>query len=236
MRFSGSYRERVVLNDGASLELRTIRPSDKAALAEAFRRLSVQSRRQRFLSSKTELTEEELRSLTECDGENEYAVVAVMAERSDVQTEIVGVARFSRLHHGSPIAEIAVAVGDEWQRRGLGRQLLERIVTAAAERGVTQVDGMALADNHQINALLRPYAQTVRKTHEDGLTRFSFSTLTLEGPGGLQDLYAFLRLVAQGVILVPLRFGRAPLLELLSAGRGREPRHPGGPSRPDCRA
>ena len=236
MRFSGSYRERVTLDDGASLELRTIRPSDKAALAEAFRRLSIQSRRQRFLSSKTELTDEELRDLTRCDGENDYAVVAVPTQGGKTQTEIVGVGRFSRLHPGSPIAEIAVAVADEWQRRGLGRRLLERIVKAAAQRGVTQVDGMALADNHQINALLRPYAETVRKTHEDGLTRFSFSTLSLEGPGGLQDLYAFLRLVAQGVILVPLRFGRAPLLDLLSARRGRESPHHGGGSRPDYRA
>ena len=63
MEYSGSYRERIVLDDGAALELRVIRPSDKTALAEAFRRLSVQSRRQRFLSSKTDLSEEELRAL-----------------------------------------------------------------------------------------------------------------------------------------------------------------------------
>jgi GNAT superfamily N-acetyltransferase len=235
MEYSGSYRERIVLDDGAALELRVIRPSDKVALAEAFRRLSVQSRRQRFLSSKTDLSEEELRALTECDNENDYAIVAIPVDAKHGHNGIVGVARFSRLQIESSVAEIAVAVADEWQRRGLGRRLLKRIVTAAAERGITQVDGMALADNHQINALLRPYAESVRKTHEDGLTRFSFSTLSPEGPGGLQDLYAFLRLVAQGVILVPLRFGRAPLLEILSVSRRRDSRHPGNTPPPDCR-
>lgn len=225
-----------MLDDGTTLDLRVIRPLDKTALAEAFRCLSVQSRRQRFLSSKTDLSEDELRSLTECDSENDYAIVAIPVGGNRGRNEIVGVARFARLHNESSVAEVAVAVIDEWQRRGLGRRLLKRIVTAAAERGITQVDGMALADNHQINALLRPYAESVRKTHEDGLTRFSFSTLTLEGPGGLQDLYAFLRLVAQGVILVPLRFGGAPLLEMLSARRRRNSRHHGSTPPPDCRA
>lgn len=235
MQFSQSYAERLVLDDGTVLMLRAIRPSDKPALAAGFERLSVQSRRQRFLSSKTELTEDELRHLTECDGINDYAIVAVPLAGEQDPEQIVGVARLSRLLAGSPAAEIAIAVVDDWQRRGIGRQLLRRIVNAASERGITQVDGIALADNQQLRALIKPYAQDVRKYHEDGLSRFSFDIPTPEHPDRLEDLYALLRLVAQGAILMPLRFGRAPLLQLLSARNRRNGKHRRRPLKEDVR-
>jgi RimJ/RimL family protein N-acetyltransferase len=214
MNYTMSYREPIVLGDGARLELRAIEPADRTALAESFRRLSPQSRRQRFLASKSELTDRELHQLTECDGESDYAIAARLPCPGACTSEIVGVARFSRAGQDPSVAEIAVAVIDAWQRRGLGRALLERIVEAAAERGITQADGLALADNHQIRRLLESHAASVAQRHEDGLLRFSCALPSLENPDNLPGLYEFLRLAAQGAILAPLLLGWAPVLRL----------------------
>ena len=214
MNYTTSYREPIVLGDGARLELRAIESSDRTALAESFQRLSPQSRRQRFLASKSELTDFELHRLTECDGESDYAIVAQLPCTGRCTSEIIGVARFARAGHDPSVAEIAVAVIDAWQRRGLGRALLKRIVEAAVERGVTQADGLALADNHQIRRLLESHAANVAQRHEDGLLRFSCALPSVENPDHLPGLYEFLRLAAQGAILAPLLLGWAPVLRL----------------------
>jgi len=216
MKYTASYSEHVVLDDGAILQLRAIRPSDKAALSDGFQQLSAQSRRQRFLSAKSALTEEDLRRLTECDGMEHYAIVATRPGKGRGRPGIIGVARFSRLPQESGAAEIAVTVVDEWQRRGVGRKLLKRIVMAAAERDIERVDGVALSDNQQIMKLLAPHASQVSKHHEDGLVHFSCEVPPAEEPGRFDDLYALFRMIAEGTILVPLRIGLGPLMHVLS--------------------
>ncbi len=219
MKYTMSYDEHVALDDGTVLRFRAIRPSDKAALSAGFQRLSAQSRRQRFLSSKNELTDTELGHLTECNGEDHYAIVAARPSEDGGGQEIIGVARFSRIEHDKPVAELAVTVIDDWQRRGVGRRLLERIVTAASERGIEQVSGMALAENQQVRHLLAPHASHFSKHHEDGLIHFTCDVPPAEQPGRLDDLYALFRLVAEGTLLVPLRIGLNPLVHALSLGR-----------------
>jgi len=216
MNYTASYSEQVVLDDGVSLELRAIRPSDKAALSDGFQQLSAQSRRQRFLSAKSALTEEDLRRLTECDGVEHYAIVAIRSGNGQGKPGIIGVARFSRLPHESDAAEIAVTVIDAWQRRGIGRRLLKRIVMAAAERGIARVDGVALSENQQIMKLLAPHASQVSKHHEDGVVHFSCDVPPTEEPGRFEDLYALFKMVAEGTILVPLRVCLGPVVQVLA--------------------
>ena len=216
MKYTESYSEHIVLDDGAILQFRTIRPTDKAALSEGFQRLSAQSRRQRFLSAKSSLTEDDLRRLTECDGVTHYAIVAVRSGNGLPRTEIVGVARFSRSDPDAQVAEIAVTVVDEWQRRGVGRRLLKRIVMAAAERGIKRVDGVALPENDQVRKLLAPHASSIGRHQDDGLVHFSCEVPAVEEPGTFEDLYALLRMIAEGSVLVPLRLGLAPLMHALA--------------------
>ncbi len=67
-RYGDEYEESVQLSDGQKVLLRTIRPSDKQMFLDAFERLSPESRYARFMTSKTKLSEQELRYLTEIDG------------------------------------------------------------------------------------------------------------------------------------------------------------------------
>jgi GNAT superfamily N-acetyltransferase len=113
------------LTDGTEITVREIRGDDKELLAAGHARLSERSRLGRFLASKPRLTSSDLRYLTEVDGWNHYAVVAIAAG------EIVGVARWVRLVDDPQEAEAAVGVGDLLQGKGVGKILARELGEAA---------------------------------------------------------------------------------------------------------
>jgi GNAT superfamily N-acetyltransferase len=132
------------LADGTPLVVRPIRPGDKALLADGLARLSEHSRHKRFLSPKARFTDSDLRYLTEVDGVDHVAYVAL---RGDAPTELVAVARLVRDKDDPTRAEIAVTVGDCWQRRGIGRMLGDRLAVAARDRDVRWLTATMAADN-----------------------------------------------------------------------------------------
>ena len=148
-RFEESYEETVVLHDGAEVSLRLLRPDDKERLAAGFARLSSESRYQRFFTGKERLSEAELRYLTDVDGERHFAICAIGADGRGV-----GVARFIRLASDPEIAEFAITVVDELQRKGLGRILTDRLIAAARERGVKLLRAEVLANNRAMLSIL----------------------------------------------------------------------------------
>src|SRR6056297_4338022 len=96
MKYTRDYRERLSLDDGTLIEFRAVQPWHKAMLAEGFTRLSPESRRRRFFTSKTGLSEEELRYLTEFEGTDHYALGAMIPGDGERPPEGIGVARFVR--------------------------------------------------------------------------------------------------------------------------------------------
>jgi nucleotide-binding universal stress UspA family protein len=139
------------LHDGSHVVLRPIEPDDKALLAAAFDRLSDDSRYRRFFTSIDELSPRLLAYLTEVDHHHHEAIVAV----DPTSGEALGVARYIRTDLESDVAEVAVTVVDDWQGRGLGRALLERLAARARQEGVRRFSALAQADNASIVGLLQ---------------------------------------------------------------------------------
>lgn len=134
MQFDSAYREKLILKDGSVVQVRLLRVGDRAYLQEGLRQLSATSRYLRFHGAKTEFSRHELRYLTEIDQLGHFALVAY--RRDGVKREGIGVARFVSLTRDRQVAEAALVVSDEFQGKGLGLLLLERLIAAAAERGV----------------------------------------------------------------------------------------------------
>jgi RimJ/RimL family protein N-acetyltransferase len=152
----------VRLDNGVDVEIRPIRPDDKALLADGVRHLSERSAYQRFLSPKHKLAAGELRYLTEVDFRDHVAFVAVPADEPEV---LVGVGRWVRLASDPEIAEIAFVVADALQRCGLGTALGEALADAARERGVKRFVATMLPDNlgaHRLFARLAQERETAR--------------------------------------------------------------------------
>ena len=148
--------ERVTLADGTRAWIRPIRPGDKARLAKAFSLLSDETRTRRFLGPKPQLSPRELRYLTEVDGCDHVALIAVHAERPEW---VLGVGRFVRDPQRPDTAEFAIVVGDAYQRRGLGRTLSARLVAAARERRIRRFTAWTQADNVPAQRLTNSIAQ-----------------------------------------------------------------------------
>lgn len=136
------------LPDGTVAILRLVRPEDKPLFVRAAKEFSPDSMTRRFFGSKRSFSEKELSYLTEVDGFDHLAIVAV---RTDEYGEGQGLAaaRFIRDFAEPTAAEFAIIVGDPWQNCGLGTALLSFLALAASERGVLRFKGDILSDNSQ---------------------------------------------------------------------------------------
>jgi GNAT superfamily N-acetyltransferase len=144
------------LSDNTLLFLREIRADDKERLAASMDCLSEESRQRRFLGPKPSLSPRELRYLTEVDGQDHYAIVAVPDDDED---RIVAVARFVRLADDPTAAEAAITVCDALQGRGLGSLLARRLSDAARDRGIDRLTASIAAENRPALKLMRQIDQ-----------------------------------------------------------------------------
>ncbi|MFI6102027.1 GNAT family N-acetyltransferase [Lentzea sp. NPDC051213] len=128
------------------------------AVDAVFEGLSAQSRYLRFHAPTPRLTASARRVLVAVDGERHAAVCA------RIGGEPIGIARLIKTSECA--AEIAVAVVDLWQRRGVGRRLLEALTEVAARLGVAELHGDVLPDNEGMLALVRKVLPGVRLTRE----------------------------------------------------------------------
>ena len=146
---------RVHLSDGTAVRIRPVVPADKPRLADALGRLSTESIRRRFLAAKPSLSAAELRYLTEVDGSEHIALVAVLDEEPD---QIAAVARCVRTEPGGEAAEFAIVVGDELQARGLGTALSAALAERASGAGIRRFEATTLADNEAVQHLIEGFA------------------------------------------------------------------------------
>jgi ribosomal protein S18 acetylase RimI-like enzyme len=132
---------------GLELLVRPLRSGDTATVQTVFDRLSEASRRQRFHGPKPRLTDTELEQLARVDG-TRHALVAYVA--GDPRP-----AAIARLVRDGDAAEIAFAVVDEHQRKGIGPALTAELVADARAAGIRELRAHVSYDNPRALALLR---------------------------------------------------------------------------------
>jgi len=139
-----------LLRDGSVVVIRQVECGDAALLADGFARLSVRSRRSRFMRDKNRLTDAELRFLTCVDHHDHEALGAL-----DRDGRGAGVARYIRDIEEPRAAEVAVTVVDDWQGRGLGSKLLALLCERARAEGVYWLTAQVGYDNHVSSRMVR---------------------------------------------------------------------------------
>lgn len=143
------YKENATLADGTRVFLRPIRPDDAPRLQETFRRLSPQTVYYRFLQTFKELSDQQAKELAHVDYQTRMAIVASIME--DGKESIIGVARYGCLVPDHPeLAEAAIVVRDDFQSRGLGTLIMDRLVRYAREHGIEAFLGYIHTSNFRI--------------------------------------------------------------------------------------
>ena len=140
----------VTLADGASALLRDAQCDDWEALRRMYLGLTDRSRYFYFCAGvpANDAWAERFAALGRADGQVSYALVIT------VDDEIVGLARFDRGVDGQS-AEIGLLLADEWQSRGLGRLVLNRLTHEARRRAIGVFTGHALWENRRVLRLVR---------------------------------------------------------------------------------
>jgi ribosomal protein S18 acetylase RimI-like enzyme len=128
------------------VEVRPLAPGDRDRLAQAFSRLSEETRRRRFGGLASQLAERDLDRLTQIDHHHHEALAAIAPGTG----RIVGVARFIMLPDDPRAAEVAIAVDDEWQGRGIGRRLMSELVGRARAEGIARLLAYVRAENRPV--------------------------------------------------------------------------------------
>ncbi|MDX2368335.1 MAG: GNAT family N-acetyltransferase [Colwellia sp.] len=169
MQFNDDYCEQVSLPNATQMRLRLIRPDDKKHMVKAFEHLSSASRYKRFFGAKKALSEGELRYFTEIDQYNHFALGALELDDCNKETGGAGVARFIRLPADTECAEVGITIIDSAQGKGIGRLLLERLFSAAIERGIKRLRFECLAENQDMQRLVKKLTDHVKFEREDEL-------------------------------------------------------------------
>jgi acetyltransferase len=158
------------LSNGQTVTIRPIRPSDAPLLVEMFQHLSERTKRLRFHAFTGNLPQERIwrqaLALSDLDPAREVALVAVHAD--DAGEHIVGVARFVRATADAVEAEAAVVVRDDFQRMGLGSQLLSLLLPLAQSMGIQRLFGWIMAENRHMMQIIKKTDLPVHRENHSG--------------------------------------------------------------------
>jgi len=126
----------------------------------------------RFFSPMKRLPDALAHRLAVVDYNDRFAVVGT-THKPGGKERIVGVARYDRVV-GTDVAETAVAVIDEFQRRGLGSALLAILAKVASDHGIKTFTLIVLPENQQMLGLLRKMGWIHQARLTGGVYEISF--------------------------------------------------------------
>ena len=102
---------------------------------------------------------------TQIDYEREMALVAVTGEHTP-EAAIIGVARYISNPDGQS-CEFALTIADDWQKMGIGGQLMERLMNVARDRGLEIMEGDVLSHNNKMLRLCKKLGFRTVHDHDD---------------------------------------------------------------------
>ena len=171
--YPARYEQVWPLRGGGEYTIRPIHPDDAQMVQDLVHGLSPESRYYRFISSMTELPPAMLSRLTLIDYDREMALVAIHRRRQDgpdgepVETErIVGVSRYITNPDKSS-CEFSLVVADDFNGKGLGSRLMLSIMEEARDKGLTEIEGLVLANNHGMLKLMKGLGYDIKLFADD---------------------------------------------------------------------
>jgi acetyltransferase len=159
------------MKDGGQVLIRPIRPEDEPMMIlfhESLTDRSVYLRYFHMISLSRRVAHDRLARICFVDYDREIALVA---ERKDPQSgshEIIAVGRLVKLPSGND-AEVAVLVSDAFQHRGLGTELVRRLVEIARLESCHRVIADLLLENTVMQRVFRKLGFELQYSIQDGM-------------------------------------------------------------------
>jgi acetyltransferase len=144
------------MKDGTPVTIRPIAPEDEPLMVNFHQTLSERSVYMRYfhmLSLSRRIEHERLTRICFLDYDREMALVAEHTDPATGEKEILGVGRLSKLH-GFRVAEAALVISDRYQRRGLGTELLNRLIEIARNEKLDFITSELLRENTEMQHMV----------------------------------------------------------------------------------
>lgn len=162
---------RLILRDGSTATIRVSAPADREKLQSFFARVTPETLQRRFLSVSPPTTE-----LIDvfCDSSNPMkALTLLVTRRPESEEEIVAAGSYIAL--GNNTAEVAMAVEDALQGKGVGSQLLERLAVIAVHNGIVKFRALTQLDNRKMIDVFRHSGFNVSERLDRGYDEIDFA-------------------------------------------------------------
>ena len=171
--YPAQYSMRWELDDSSPVTIRPIRPEDEPLMVQFHETLSEQSIYLRYfhlikLSQRT--AHERMTRICFVDYDQEMAFVADYKNPTTGNHEILAAGRLSKLH-GTNEAEFSMLVSDRYQHRGLGTQLLQRLVDVGRNENLDAITADILSDNAAMQRVCEKLGFTLSRTSDPSIVQ-----------------------------------------------------------------
>jgi acetyltransferase len=165
------------MKDGTHVTIRPIRPEDEPAMVKFHETLSERSVYLRYfhlMNLEQRTQHERLTRICFIDYDREMALVAERRNPETGESEILGVGRMTKIH-GTREGEVAVLISDKWHGRGLGKELLQRLLIVGANEKLTKLTADILPDNRDVMRICEKLGFSLKHSLEDEVVRAEFA-------------------------------------------------------------
>lgn len=166
-----TYSAREALRDGRTVEIRALRPDDRASMVELAGRMSDVARQLRFFAPKRGFSEKEIDYYVNVDFVSHVALVAAMDDGA--AQRLVGGGRYIVAAPGS--AEIAFGVDEACQGLGIASVILRHLALIGRDAGLHEFVAEVLPENTAMLKVFQRSGLPMRRRHEGGVVHVALS-------------------------------------------------------------
>ncbi len=165
---------------GLGILLRPVKISDEPLLKDLLYSLSDQSIYRRFFSTRTDMPHEYLQEFVVIDYTQKMVILALTEKGK--KEEIVGLGQYA-IDESTHTADLALVVRDDYQNRGIGRELLSYLTYLAEKQGLLGFTAEVLVENKPMLHVLRLFEQMgfkIERTLDSGVyeVRITFKEIS----------------------------------------------------------
>jgi acetyltransferase len=174
--YPNRYVSQFSMKDGTQVVIRPIRPEDEPLMVKFHATLSERSVYLRYfhlMNLSQRIAHERLTRICFIDYDREMALVAERRDPKTGEREILGVGRLVKLL-GTNDGEVAVLISDQFHGRGLGKELLARLLIVGADEKLAKLKADVLPDNRDFMRISGKLGFGLRHSLEDQVVKAEF--------------------------------------------------------------
>jgi len=164
--YPSEFETTMTTGDGEEIFIRPIRPDDEPKMKEMFYSFSEKTVYLRYHNTLKSMPHNRLQVFCNVDYDTEMALVAVVGQAG--HEEVVAVGRYMT-DPAKATAEMAFVVRDDYQRKGIGTFLFEKLVEIARSQGIRRFHAEVLAENSGMLKIFYRSGLKVETSSEEGV-------------------------------------------------------------------